>query len=198
MTWTSARDANPTALVSLLLERSGSVVPAATATVATLTSGLLPTGALRPVATNVALPPARRSTVVAIVPVPDGDVHLDPLLAVHVHVTPVNGTGNESVTEAPTAVLGPLLTTATVHVNEVPAAAAGTLGVFVNERSATTDDVSVAVPVSFAAFGSTGVLDWRVAVLTRVPGSVTRPVTVNISVRVAGTAPSVQMPVPAS
>jgi hypothetical protein len=58
-------------------------------------------GALRPVATNVALPPARRSTVVAIVPVPDGDVHLDPLLAVHVHVTPVNGAGNASVTEAP-------------------------------------------------------------------------------------------------
>ena len=134
----------------------------------------------------------------AIGPVPDGDAHLDPLLAVHVHVTPVNGPGNESATEAPTAVLGPLLTTATVHVNAVPAAAAGTLGVFVNERSATTDDVSVAVPVSFAAFGSTGVLDWRVAVLTRVPGSVTRPVTVSISVPVAGTAPSVQMPVPAS
>jgi hypothetical protein len=97
------------------LERSGSVVPAPTATVATLTSGLLPTGALRPVATNVALPPARRSTVAAIDPVPDGDVHRDPLLAVHVHVTPVNGSGNESVTVAPTAVLGPLLTTATVH-----------------------------------------------------------------------------------
>jgi hypothetical protein len=52
--------------------------------------------------------------------------------------------------------------------------------------------------VSFAAFGSTGMLDWRVAMLTRVASSVTRPVTVNISVRVAGTAPSVQMPVPAS
>ena len=110
----------------------------------------------------------------AIVPVPDGDVHLDPLLAVHVHVTPVYGAGNESATEAPTAVLGPWLTTATVHVNAVPAAATGTLGVFVNERSATTDDVSVAVPVSFAGFGSTGVLDWRVAVLTTVPGAVTR------------------------
>ena len=164
MTWTSARDANPTALVSLLLDRLGSVVPAATATVATLTSGLLmsgllPIGALRPVATNVALPPEKRSTVAAIVPVPDGDVHLDPLLAVHVHVTSVNGAGNESVTVAPTAVLGPLLTTATVHVNEVPAAATGTLGVFVNERSATTEDVNVAEPVSFAAFGSAGVLD---------------------------------------
>ena len=89
----------------------------------------------------------------AIVPVPDGDAHLDPLLAVHVHVTPVYGTGKASVTEAPTAALGPLLTTATVHVNGVPAAATGTLGVFVNERSATTEDVSVAVPVSFAAFG---------------------------------------------
>ena len=106
----------------------------------------------------------------AIGPVPDGDVHRDPLLAVHVHVTPVYGPGNESATEAPTAVLGPLLTTATVHVNAVPAAAAGTLGVFVTERSATTEDVSVADPVSFAAFGSTGVLDWRVAVLTTVPG----------------------------
>ena len=74
----------------------------------------------------------------------------------------------------------------------------GTLGVFVNERSATTDDVSVAVPVSFAAFGSTGVLDWRVAVLTRMAGCVTRPVTLNISVRVAGTAPTVHTPVPAS
>ena len=105
------------------------------------------------------------------------------------------GAGNESATDAPSAVLGPLLTTATVHVNDVPAAAAGTLGVFVNERSATTEDVSVAVPVSFAGFGSTGVLDWRVAVLTTVPGAVTRAVTVNISVAVAGMAPSVQMPV---
>ena len=134
----------------------------------------------------------------AIVPMPDGDEQLDPMLAVHVHVTPVNGAGNESATEAPIAVLGPLLTTATVHLNEMPAAATGTLGVFVNERSATTDDVSVAVPVSFAAFGSTGVLDRRVAVLTSVPGPVMRPVSLNISVRVAGTAPSVQMPVPES
>jgi hypothetical protein len=142
-----------------LLERSGSVVPAATVAVATLTSGLLLAGALKPVATNVALPPARRSTVVAIGPVPDGEVHLDPLLAAHVHVTPVNGPGNVSATEAPNAVLGPLLTTATVHVNALPVAATGTLGVFVNERSAMTEDVSVAVPMSFAAFGSTGVLD---------------------------------------
>ena len=134
----------------------------------------------------------------AIVPAPDGDAHLDPLLAVHVHVTPVNGAGNASVTEAPNAVLGPLLTTATVHVNAAPVAATGTLGVFVNERSAMTEDVSVAVPVSFAAFGSTGVLEWPVAVFTRVAGSMTRPVIVNISVRVAGTAPSVQMPVPVS
>ncbi len=102
----------------------------------------------------------------AIVPVPDGAAHLDPLVGVHVHVTPVNGAGNASVTEAPDAVLGPWLTTATVHVNADPEGATGTLGVFVNERSATTDDVSVAVPVSFAAFGSTGVLDRRVAVLT--------------------------------
>ena len=77
----------------------------------------------------------------------------------HVHVTPVNGTGNVSVTDTPTAVLGPLLTTVTVHVNAVPEAAAGTLGVLVTETSAMIDDVRVAVPVSFAAFGSAGVLD---------------------------------------
>ena len=134
----------------------------------------------------------------AIVPVPDGDEHREPLLAVHVHVTLVYGPGNESATEAPTAVLGPRLTTAMVHVNGVPAAAAGTLGVLVTERSATTDDASVAAPLSFAGLGSTGVLDWRVAVLTTVPGAVTRAVTVSVSVPVARTAPSVQMPVAAS
>jgi hypothetical protein len=145
--------------VALLLERSGSVVPVATATVATLTSRPPLTGGMSPVATNDARPPAMRSTVVAIVPVPDGDAHVDPLLAVHVHDTPVYPAGNESLTEAPTAGLGPLFTTSTVHVNEVPAAAAGALGVFVTERSATIDDVSVAVPVSFTGFGSTGALD---------------------------------------
>ena len=45
----------------------------------------------------------------AIVPVPDGDVHRDPLLAVHVHVTPVYGPGNESATDAPSVGAGAMV-----------------------------------------------------------------------------------------
>ena len=131
-------------------------------------------------------------------PAPDAAPHEEPAVAVQVHVTAVNAGANVSVTVASVALLGPPLVTTSVQVSGVPAATAGALGVFVNERSATKEDVSVAVPVSFAAFGSTGVLDWRVAVLTRVPSSVTRPVSLNISVPLTGTAPTVQMPVPAS
>ena len=165
---TSASRPVSTVLEALLLAGSGSVVPAGDRRACgVLTSdpragGRAETGCHeRRASAGAGDRPSRRSC-----PSPDGDAHAEPQLAVHVHVTPVNGTGNASVTEAPTAALGPLLATVIVHVNGAPAATAGALGVFVTETSATIAAVSVALATSFAAFGSTGALDWRVAVLT--------------------------------
>src|SRR6187402_2191352 len=185
---TSASCPAATVLDALLLAGFGSVVPLATAALAVLAR----------FPTNVALPPAARSTVVPIAPTPDSNAHADPAVAVHVHVTPLKTGENASVTETPAAMLGPLLATVIVHANGAPAAMVGALGVFTTETSATIDAVSVALAASFAGFGSTGALDTRVAVFTSGPVCVTRPVSVSVAVRVTGSAPTVQAPVTAS
>src|SRR5262245_26146719 len=113
-----------TEAVELLLPASGSVVPAGAATDAELTSDPVVDGGIGPDATNVARPPAFRSTVVASAPVPDAALHVDPLVAVHDHVTPA-ASGNASVTGTPAASLGPLLMATMVHVSMVPAATEG-------------------------------------------------------------------------
>ena len=195
---TSASFPAATVLEALLLAGSGSVVPLATAALAVFARFPTNVGSTAPFATNVALPPAARSTVVPIAPAPDGNAHADPAVAVHVHVTPVKTGENASLTETPAAVLGPLLATVIVQANGAPAAIVGALGVFTTETSATIDAVSVALAASFAGFGSTGALDRRVAVFTSGPGCVTRPVSVSVAVRVTGSTPTVQAPVLAS
>src|SRR6187455_2303804 len=139
---TSASCPAATVLDALLLAGFGSVVPLATAALAVLARFPTNVGSTAPFATNVALPPAARSTVVPIAPTPDSNAHADPAVAVHVHVTPLKTGENASVTETPAAMLGPLLATVIVHANGAPAAMVGALGVFTTETSATIDAVS--------------------------------------------------------
>ncbi len=63
---------------------------------------------------TVAVPPTRRSTVVAMLPVPLAALHVEPALAVHVHVAFVRSAGSVSVTVAPTAASGPAFDTSMV------------------------------------------------------------------------------------
>ena len=47
-------------------------------------------------------------------PTPDGDAHVEPALAVHVHVMPVKAGGNTSLTVTPATSLGPRFVTTIV------------------------------------------------------------------------------------
>ena len=59
-----------------------------------------------PVAVKTTLAPTGTVTGVLMSPLPDAG-HAPPLVPVHVHVTPIRGVGNVSVTVAPVASLGP-------------------------------------------------------------------------------------------
>ena len=150
-----------TVAVTLLLVSCRSVVPAGAVTVAVLACGPIAEAATSVVATNVARPPARSVTVVAMAPAPDAAPHDEPAVAVQVQVTPVNAGANVSVTVASVAVLGPALVTTSVQVSGAPAATVGALGVLVIARSATSCGVVVTDALSFSGFGSTGALAWR-------------------------------------
>ena len=115
-------------------------------------------------------------------------------MAVHVQVTPVNAGPKVSVTVASVAVLGPALVTTSVQVSGAPALIVAALGVLVIARSATSCGVVETEALSFSGFGSTGALDWRLAVLVAGPSAVTRPVIDSVWVAVAGMAPTVHRP----
>src|SRR5688572_17797487 len=94
--------------VAVLLAVLGSIVPEGTAIVAVLMSGLVAAGETVPVAENVADPPASRSTLALMSPVPPALPQLEPAVATQVQVTPVRSAGNGSLTVAVTE-LGPAL-----------------------------------------------------------------------------------------
>ena len=91
---------------------------------------------------NVAVPPATRFTVAAMLPVPEAG-HVDPDDATHVQVPKVTFAGAVSVTVAPMTPPGPALDTTMVYVVEPPAVTAATPFDFVTARS----DVHVVVGV---------------------------------------------------
>lgn len=92
--------------VAELLAALGSVIPAATATVALLASDPVAVDRIVAVRVNVAVPLGSRSTVVLMLPLPDAG-HVDPAVAVQVHVAPVRLAGKVSVTVVPIAADGP-------------------------------------------------------------------------------------------
>ena len=98
---------------------------------------------------NVAVPPASRSTVAAMLPVPEAG-HVEPDDATHVQVPKVTLAGAVSVTVAPTTPPGPALDTTMVYVVEPPAVTALTPFVFVTARSDVTSS-SVLVTVTSLA-----------------------------------------------
>src|SRR5262245_12971548 len=99
---------------SLSLPGTGSGVSAGGATLALLTKVPVAVGSTVPVATKVTKPPAGRSTVVAMSPLPVAVPQLDPGAGLHVHVTSLSTVGNVSVTAAPLTAEGPALATVIV------------------------------------------------------------------------------------
>ena len=100
--------------VALLFAGFGSVVPAATPTVAMFASVPEALAVRVVLAMNVALPPESRVTVpVRLLPVP-AVVQLEPAVAVQVQVPTVSADGKVSATAAPVAVFGPALATTMV------------------------------------------------------------------------------------
>src|SRR3954447_22197503 len=98
--------------VSLLLP-AASVTPAGALTVAVLDSVPVAEEATVPLTVNVAVPPERRLTEAAMLPVPEAGQD-EPLEAVQVQAAPVKAAGKVSATEAPTTSEGPLLVTTIV------------------------------------------------------------------------------------
>src|SRR5262245_6991590 len=91
------------------LSRLGSLVPSGGLTRALLTSTPVALSDTTPVAVYVAMVPGCRSTVVSIAPAPPASPQLAPGPATQVQVTPVRAAGKVSMTDAPTASLGPAL-----------------------------------------------------------------------------------------
>ena len=98
---------------------------------------------------NVAVPPARRFTVAAMLPVPEAG-HVEPDDATHVQVPKVTLAGAVSVTVAPTTPPGPALDTTIVYVVAPPAVTALTPFVFVTLRSANTSSSVLVTATSLA------------------------------------------------
>ena len=92
--------------VAVLLDPSGSTVPGGPVTVAWFSSVPVAAGSTVARIVKVAVPPARRSTVTSIPPVPAAGQR-DPGEAVQVQVTPVSAAGTGSTTRAPVTALGP-------------------------------------------------------------------------------------------
>src|SRR5262245_12082055 len=102
--------------VAVLLPGTGSSRPSPRSIEAVLTMAVVADGGDVACALKVAVPPAARLTVVAMLPVPDGDAHVDPTLALHVHVTPVRLAGKVSATGEPGAAIVPAFLAMIVYV----------------------------------------------------------------------------------
>jgi len=109
----SAVGTNVSVSVAVLLAVFGSVTPAATVAVAVLGSDPVAVEDTVAVRVNVAVPLGNRSTVVAMLPVPE-EGHVDPADAVHVHVAPDSVPGRVSATAVANAADGPAFDTAIV------------------------------------------------------------------------------------
>ena len=105
---------------ALLFAGVGSTVPAGVETVAVLVTVPLADAEIVAGTVNVAVPPARRLTGAAMLPVPVAG-HVEPADATHVQAPKVTLAGAVSVTVAPTTPPGPALDTTTVYVVEPPA-----------------------------------------------------------------------------
>ena len=128
-------------------------------------------------------------------PVPEAAPQLEPLLAVQFQFGERNAGWNVSVTVALMAGLGPLLVTTIVHVSGVPAMDRGCVSASWSAPGPPRTRTRCGrAPLSLAAFGSSGTLACRLAVLSIVPPCVTVAVIVRIAVRVCGSGPTVQSP----
>ena len=161
-------------LVAVLFAGIGSTAPGGAAMDAVFTSVPDADPLTSPFTTKVALPPWLSVTVVAIDPTPFAVVHADPGVATQVQEAGMYAAENPLDTVAPETSAGPALLTTMVHPSVAPASTVVTPGVIVAAISATTADVTEALAVSFAPFGSTGLLDCRAAVIVSAPVTVTR------------------------
>src|SRR5262245_13949360 len=111
LTCRSADGVSGTELTAVLFVVSGSVAAAGTAIVAALTSRPVAPDAIVPVNVNAAVPPAARSTVVAIAPAPEDAPQAEPASAAHSHDAAPSTAGSASLTVAPVTALGPWFVT---------------------------------------------------------------------------------------
>ena len=108
-------------------------------------------GSTVPVTVKVTTPPTGRLTVVAMLPVPLPTLHVPfPAVVAQVQLgfASRGGTGNVSVTVAPTTLVGPWFPTAIVYVMPVPGAIEVRPLLFAMNRSATRLAVTVALDVA--------------------------------------------------
>jgi len=131
----SAEGVSVSVSVALLLPGFVSVKPAGAATVAVFTTVPVAAGEIVAASVYVAVPPARRETVDAMLPPPLAAPQLEPAVAAHVHVADVIAAGSVSATGAFATELGPAFETAIVYVVVVPGTTVRTPSVFVIERS---------------------------------------------------------------
>src|SRR5262249_45356644 len=99
---------------SLSLPGTGSGVSAGGATLALLTRVPVAVGSTVPVATKVTAPPAGRSTVVAMLPLPVAAPQRDPGAGLHAHARALSTGGNVPAPGAPPPAVGPALATVIV------------------------------------------------------------------------------------
>jgi hypothetical protein len=149
----SAVGTNESVSVAELLPAAGSVIPAATATVAVLASEPVAVDAMVAVRVNVAVPLGNKSTVALMLPLPDAG-HVEPAEAEHVHVAPDSAAGTVSVTVEPIAADGPALDATIVYVTDVPGISVALPSVLVMETSARRVMVVVSVAELLAGVGS--------------------------------------------
>jgi hypothetical protein len=155
--------------VAELLPGTGSVTPGATVAATVFTSVPTAAGATVAEITNVADPPASRSTTVLRFPEPPAR-HVEPLVARHVHVAPVNAAGIASTIVTLCTSDGPSFVATIVYWIGKPGVDDATASVFVIATSATRTIDVVSVAELFDGVGSidpTGIE--TVAVLDSVP-----------------------------
>ena len=139
--------------VAELFPGVGSVTPPGTLTVAVFDNEPVALDEMLAVRVYVAVPPTGRFTVSLILPVPEA-AHDAPLDATHDQVAPLSALGNVSDTVAPVTADGPAFEATIVYVTEVPATSVNEPSVFVIDKSAEPERVSVSVAELFAGVGS--------------------------------------------
>ena len=143
------------------------------------------------VTVNVTSPPAPRSTVVLIAPVPDGAEHDDPAAAEQTHDAVVTPVGSGSVMVTPGAAEGPALATVMMYDDVAPGDCDVTPFDFATETSATGVRRSLSVAALLAPSGSvTPAGGATTAVFTSVPVASDATVALTVTTALAPTARS--------